>query len=382
MKIFYLPDLGEGLPDAVIREWHVSVGDEIKIDEPLVSMETAKALVDVPAPYDGVVEKLFGAVSDTIETASPLVGFIGEDLAVEKKDAGTVVGNLETDVSILQEASPDGPPRTSLSRERLAIKILPAVRLLAKRLGVDLNQIKAAADGYITRESVEKAAAIDASKTSETAIDDNFLPLSRSCRLMAEHMTRAHASVVPVTLVDDADVSSWNARQDMTIRMIRAVQQACMQEPSLNASFDGLRMKYRDNANINLGLALDTPHALYVPVLRDIQKASDAMLRTMIEHFKVQAQNQAIPQEALQDATITLSNFGALAGRYATPIILPPMVAIIGVGRARDAVVADAGKPAIHRILPLSLTVDHRAITGGQAARFLKVLIDTLMLPA
>ena len=105
MKLFKLPDLGEGLPDAIIREWHVKVGDEVKTDQPIVAMETAKALVDVPAVFDGKIEKLFGDVGDTIETGQPLIGFEGEGEAEEAKDAGTVVGAIEESEAVLKESA-------------------------------------------------------------------------------------------------------------------------------------------------------------------------------------------------------------------------------------------------------------------------------------
>ena len=128
------------------------------------------------------------------------------------------------------------------------------------------------------------------------------------------------------------------------------------------------------NEKINLGLAVDTPHGLYVPVLQDIGNRDDASLREQINRYKTQAQERSIPQEDLKGATIMLSNFGAIAGLYATPIIVPPMVAIIGIGKSRQQVVPANDQPAIHKVMPLSLTVDHRIITGGQTARFLKTL--------
>ena len=345
MIIFKLPDLGEGLPDAIIREWYVKQGDTVKSDQPLASMETAKALVDVPSPFSGKIEKLFGNPGDTIETGQPLIGFAGE--AQDKVHA---------------ETTP--PPKAA------SAKATPAVRALAKKLGVNLADISPQGD-YITTAEVEEAA------HKGTASHD-LEPLSPVRRAMVISMNESHKRVVPITLSDDADIFAWDDQQDITVRLIRAIVEGCESVPMLNATFDDQKLAYRLNPEINLGIAVDTPHGLYVPVIKNIAAQENRQLREKINQFKQQAQEKSIQQADLHGATIILSNFGAFAGRYANPIIVPPMVAIIGIGKAREEVVAAAGKPAIHRIIPLSITVDHRLVTGGEAARFLKAMIDAL----
>lgn len=349
MIIFNLPDLGEGLPDAIIREWYVKPGDEVTADQALASMETAKALVDVPSPYSGKIEKLFGKPGDTIETGQPIIGFAGEEEESEKKSS---ISPKESEVN--------------------TIRATPAVRALAKKLGVNLADIVPQGE-RITLAEVEQAA-----QKSGTGDMEALSPIQRA---MALSMTDSHRRVTPITLCDDADVSAWNPGQDITIRLIRAVAAACAAVPMLNATFDDEKLSYRLNPQINLGIAVDTPHGLYVPVIKNIAAASDEQLRQQIDLYKKQAQEKSIAQADLHNSTITLSNYGAFAGRYGNPIIVPPMVAIVGVGKARDAVVAVEGKPAVHRIVPLSVTVDHRIITGGEAARFLKTLLDDLARP-
>jgi len=363
MKIFKLPDLGEGLPDAIIREWHVNVGDQVKTDQTIVSMETAKALVEVPAPYEGRIEKLFGQVDDTIETGHPLVGFEGEDEHTEEtKDTGTVVGTIEQSQTILKESRPS--PLTQKT-----IKATPAVRALAKRLAVDLTTITAAGN-HITLEEVQQAA-----QHAQSNAMDSLPPVRQA---MALNMVKSHREVVPVTLSDEVDIAAWKGKDNMTLRLIRAVQHACQKEPMLNASFNSQNMTYRYNKTVNLGLAVDTPHGLYVPILKDIASHTDQQLRARINQFKQQAQDKTIAQEDLQGGTIILSNFGTLAGRIATPIVLPPMTAIVGVGKAYQGVVAVNHQPTVHPLLPLSITVDHRAVTGGEVARFLRAMMDSL----
>lgn len=374
MIIFKLPDLGEGLPDAIIREWYVKPGDKVKTDQPLVAMETAKALVDVPSPFPGQIEKLFGKAGDTIDTGQPLVGFVGEGKEEKSKDSGTVVGKIQESDMVIDDSSSNVATATREDISR--VKATPAVRALAKKLGVDLNKITYSG-ARITSVDVEQAA----KQSSKKPLQEGMETLSPVRRAMILSMTDSHKRVVPITLCDDADIAGWDKQQDITIRLIRAVIAACEAVPMLNATFDDEKMAYRLNPAINLGIAVDTVHGLYVPVLKNVAEQTDADLRQKIDKFKQQAQQKSIAQEDLHGATIILSNFGALAGRYGNPIIIPPMVAIIGVGKARDAVVPDNGKPAVHRIIPLSLSIDHRAITGGEAARFLKVLMDELNKP-
>ncbi len=368
MIIFKLPDLGEGLPDAIIREWHVKVGDTVKSDQPMVSMETAKALVDVPAPFAGKIEKLFGNPGDNIDTGQPLVGFEGECSLQTKKDNGTVVGKIQESETVLAAEAVNVAQAAQSESSR--IKATPAVRALAKKLGVDLATVHASGP-RITQEDVEKAS----KKPVEHADYEILSPMRRA---MVASMEESHRRVVPLCIWEDADLHAWDNQQDISIRIIRALIHACQNVPILNATFDDKNQQLKQNAEIHLGLAIDTPHGLYVPVIKNVASLNDRELREKIEAFKSQANQKSLTQQDLHGATITLSNFGSIGARYGTPIIIPPMVAIVGVGHACDAVVPYQGKPAIHRILPLSITVDHRIVTGGEEMRFLKAMIEHL----
>lgn len=372
MKIFKLPDLGEGLPDAIIRQWHVKPGDHVTKDQMLVSVETAKALVDVPAPFDGVIEQCFGEIDETLETGAPLIGFEGEGEIESHRDTGTVVGKIEQSDQILSNKI----TRTTLARSSTArVKATPAVRALARLHNVDLNQITPTGD-RITTEDVMAATR----KAPVSSIDSaNWTPLSGVKRAMALSMKASHQEIVPVTIIDDVDIHAWPDKQDISVRIIRAIITACQTEPALNALYDGQNMRIQQQSEINLGLAVDMPHGLFVPVMKNIANQTDAQLRETMERFKAQAKAKTIPKDDLHGASIVLSNFGVIAGRYATPIIVPPTVAIVGIGRLHKAVVPDQNdQPAVHRVLPISLTVDHRAITGGEAARFLAAMIEAL----
>jgi pyruvate dehydrogenase E2 component (dihydrolipoamide acetyltransferase) len=372
MKIFHLPDLGEGLLDAEIVEWQVRVGDRIVKDNPLVTVETAKAIVTIPSPFTGEIQKLFGASGDIIHTGDPLVEFLteaAEPPALEsatKADTGTVVGEVKAGKGVVRERP------AIVGHGALGVRATPAVRALAQRLDVDLAIVTPSGpDGMITAADVQRVARI----LGEVGPIE---PLRGVRRAMARTMAQAHAEVVPVTVFDDADIDAWREDEDVTLRLIRAIVAGCQREPSLNAWYDSHAVGRRVLRKIDLGIAVDTEDGLFVPVLRDVANRDAAELRRGLDALKQAVRQRSVPPEELRGHTFTLSNFGALAGRYASPVVVPPTVAILGAGKSCDQVVALDHAPVVHRILPLSLTFDHRAVTGGEATRFLAAVIEDL----
>lgn len=367
MKVFNLPDLGEGLPDAEIVDWHVKEGQQVEVDEPLVSMETAKAVVEVPSPHSGVIAKLHGEKGDTINTGAPLVSFDAIEDS-QKKDTGTVVGKVEVGETVVQEKV------TQVSKAG-GVKIMPAVRALAKKLEVDLASITPTGpDGTITKEDVQTA---HGQKSQSSPME----PLKGVRRMMAITMQQSHQEVVPVTIYDDADISDWEDK-DYTSRMLKAIVFACSKEPALNGYFDGKAMARRLLEECHVGLAMDTEEGLFVPVIENVQDKTPAALRDEINTLKQEVKARTVKPEQLKGNTITLSNFGNFAGRYASPIIVPPTMAIIAVGKIREEVRAVKGDPMVRTIMPISLSFDHRAVTGGEATRFLGHLLESLQKPS
>ena len=441
-KKFFLPDLGEGLPDATIVEWYVKVGDTIRLDDNLVSMETAKAVVDVPSPVSGKVLQLAGAAGDIVVTGSMLAEFEidaslpqraeGQDTghhhggapasghdtpkpaaapaAKAEGDAGTVVGAMQVgDAVVAQAAIASG-----------GVKAMPAVRAMARKLGVDIARVSpGGADGTVTMDDVKRAAADGSAKTgaasapartgAQVAATPAPAPASRSTlsqsgkpmrtqppgvaatgqpeqlkgvrRNMARVMADAHAQVVPTTLVDDADLHAWSGRQDITARLVRAIVTACKTVPALNAWFDGANLTRTLHPHVDIGIAVDTDDGLFVPALRNADMLDGNGVRAAIKRLRTQVEDRSIPSGELSGYTISLSNFGMFAGRYATPVVVPPCVAIVGAGKLSHDVVAVMGGIEVHRRMPISLTFDHRACTGGEAARFLAALLDDLAQP-
>jgi 2-oxoisovalerate dehydrogenase E2 component (dihydrolipoyl transacylase) len=368
MNIFNLPDLGEGLPDAEIHEWFVKEGDEVQADQPLAAMETAKAVVDVPCPQGGIIAKLFGKPGDVIKTGDPLVAF--EDASAKPADKGTVVGNLEESTEIFEDNFTIGIQNPSHRR----IKATSAVKILAKKLGVNLNTIKATGEhGVITQYDVQAQADINSLPPK------GFEPLRGVRRAMLNSMVHSHAEVVPVSIFDEVDIHEWNERTDITARLIKATIDACEVEPALNAWFDTHHSARQCFQQVHLGIAMDNEDGLFVPVIHDAGTYSTSELRHIINEFKKTVGDRSISADKLKGATIILSNFGKFAGRFASPIIVPPMVCIIAVGRLyKAAVVSENGTIEPHNMLPLSLSFDHRAVTGGEATRFLGAMMNSL----
>ena len=200
-------------------------------------------------------------------------------------------------------------------------------------------------------------------------------------RNMARVMADAHAKVVPTTLNDDADVQAWTPGNDVTVRLVRAIVRACKAVPALNAWFDGANLTRTLHRQVDIGIAVDTDDGLFVPALRNADMLDARGIREGINRLRMQVEDRSLPASELSGYTISLSNFGMFAGRYATPVVVPPCVAIVGAGKLSHDVVAVIGGIEVHRRLPISLTFDHRAATGGEAARFLKALLDDMALP-
>lgn len=368
MNTFDLPDLGEGLQEAEIVTWHVGVGDHVVADQPLVSVETDKAVVEIPSPQAGRVARLFGEPGDIVKIGGALVEF--ETAA--RADAGTVVGTIATTET---PKSRGAKPAAAKSSGPSRAKATPAVRSLARRLGVNLAHVAAGGpDGAILAADVERAAATIAKAGP-------LEPLRGVRRAMAINMERAHAEVVPATVTEEADIGDWAATGDVTPRLIRAIVAGCAAEPALNAWYLGRDKGRRLHDKVDLGIATDTEDGLFVPVLRDVGTRDADDLREGLERMKSDVRARTVPAEELRGQTITLSNFGMVGGLHAALMVLPPQVAIVGAGRIADRAVAHEGQLAVRRVMPLSLTFDHRIVTGGEASRFLAAVVADLDSP-
>jgi 2-oxoisovalerate dehydrogenase E2 component (dihydrolipoyl transacylase) len=397
---FNLPDLGEGLPEADIVAWHVKEGDRVEVDQPMLSVETAKAVVDVPSPYTGTIVKLHAKAGDTVQTGRPLVDFdvpAGASAPIQASAAsseqsgattsgggqGMVVGHMASlDEEFVDRAIVGGAGRARRDRVRAA----PAVRILAKRLGVQLSACRATGrHGLVTVDDVLAVANLGPSRARATAPSVPGLTdvdrLRGPRKAMAYTMSLSRDEIAMCTIFDDADIEAWGERSDITARLIRAIVAGVKAEPGLNALFDPAGPARKIMEHVHLAIAVDTSDGLIVPVLRDVGAQTPEQLREALNGLKERTHNRTVAPAEMRDYTFTLSNFGTMAGRYATPLVVPPTVAILGSGKLQRDVVAGATAPEIHTRMPLSLTFDHRCISGGEACRFLAAVITDLAKP-
>ena len=450
MREFKLPDLGEGLTEAEIVEWHVSADQDIKLNQPLVSVETDKAVVEVPSPVSGRVISLHGAPGDVIPVGDVLARFDDGSSARErgypaperglpsprqseaapdtssaaakadgkdKGDAPGVVGELPAAALVMADttASAAATPR------KPRVKAAPSVRALARELGIDLTQVQGSGpQGRITAKDIAKAAeppwerGLPGPRHGEAAPEpsqerglhgrrmeqagtrasrphrgqDALAPLpagsgeklSGPRRAMFHSMTAAHRDVALCTVMDDADIHDWESPRDFTPRLIRSMAAGCRAEPRLNGAFNAETGVLYMAEEVHMGLAMHTPHGLIVATIYNAGKLNLNELRDEVARLKKAGVDRTLKPEEVRGYTITLSNIAGGSSRYATPLMVPPTVGILGSGAARDEVVAVDGVIVIRRMLPLSLTFDHRCVAGADASRFLSAVLADLKL--
>jgi pyruvate dehydrogenase E2 component (dihydrolipoamide acetyltransferase) len=366
------------LAEAEILEWHVKPGDQVVADQPMVSVETAKAVVELPVPYSGAVTALHGAAGDIIATGAPLIDF----------DSGTVVGSMpDAREETWVDSATVGRARGTGEARRRA---LPMARALARHLGLDLEHIGGGANGaVITLEDVLAHARLNGAakgpRHDQSALEvpagATVESLRGPRRAMARSMSLSHAEVPLSTVFDDADIHAWSRHGDYMLRLMRAMIRAHTAEPALNAWYDSSADSRILLAHIDLAIAVDTPEGLIVPVVRNIEKQTPDELRAAVAAQKTAAHQRSLAPADLRGFTLMLSNFGTLAGRYGVPRVVPPAVAILGAGKVRRDAVAVGEVVEVHLRMPLSLSFDHRCITGGEACRFLAAAIADLEKP-
>lgn len=376
---FILPDLGEGITEAEIRKWLVREGDSVAEHQPVVEVETDKAVVEVPTPRTGRVLALLKGEGEVVRTGEALLT-LALDGEEEHPRSVSVVGELP-------EA--EEPPR-----ER--VLATPAVRALAREKGVALEGIPGTGPrGSVTREDVLAVAG-----RSGAAADDfgpvERIPFRGLRRTIARNLLRAHQMSVCVTGMEEVDVTElWQLRVRENEEVgkaglhltffpfiIKAVQHALAEHPLLNASVDDEKDEIILKKYCNMGFAVDTPDGLIVPVIRDVEKKSVIALAKELQDLSERARNRTVALPEMKGSSFTITNFGQFGGGFATPIINYPDVAILGCGRIADRPWVVKGEIAIRKILPLSLTFDHRVTDGGDATRFLSRVARFLEDPA
>lgn len=444
---FKFPDIGEGLTEGEIVRWLVKEGDEVKEGQSLVEVETDKALAEIPSPRTGVILKIMAKEKEVVKVGQVIVviGEKGETFAAapppsekperpkekgerpsekpeERRESFGVVGELEEaspeDLSavptppekisrapqeevIPKEVKPVAEKRPFVSEHALAT---PAVRALARELGVDINKVQGTgAEGRVLEKDVRQFAegkakpAEEAKEIKKVRKYDLYggverIPLRGVRRAIAKAMVKSKYTAPHVTAMDEADVTTlWKIREKekkvaegkgikLTILpfVIKAVISGLIEHPYLNATLEEENEQIILKKYYNIGLATDTPEGLMVPVIKNAKEKSIFQLAQESAELAEKARNRKVDLADLKGGTFTITNYGAVRGTYGTPIINYPEVAILGVGRIQEMPVAKNGKVVVRKILPLSLSFDHRVVDGAEAARFLSTLISRL----
>lgn len=404
---FKFPDIGEGLTEGEIVRWLVKEGDEVKEGQPLVEVETDKALAEIPSPKTGVILKILAREKEIVKVGQVIVifGEKGESLAApptKPKSVG-VVGELEEapEEIPVTEAKVEPVKPALVSEHALAT---PAVRGLAKELGVDINRVRGSgSEGRVLEKDIRQFAEAKEKppepekKATKVKKYDLYgyvdrIPLRGVRRSIAKAMVKSKYTAPHVTAMDEADVTElWKIREKekktaekkgvkLTILpfIIKAVIAGLSEHPYLNASLDDENEEIILKKYFNIGVATDTPEGLMVPVVKNAKDKSILQIAQELTQLVEKARNRTIDLADLKGGTFTISNYGALGGIYATPIINHPEVAILGVGKIKDTPVVRTGKLVVRKLLGLALSFDHRVVDGAEGARFLNTVIARL----
>ncbi|MGE5237180.1 MAG: dihydrolipoamide acetyltransferase family protein [Chloroflexota bacterium] len=376
---FLLPDLGEGITEGEVRKWVVREGESVDEHQVILEVETDKAIVEVPSPRKGKVLKIHKREGETAKVGEVLMVIAEEGEAVpapEKPKSVSVVG-------VLPEAEEE-------------ILATPAVRSLAKDLGVSLDGIRGSGPGgSITAEDV-RVASERAKKAEDQYGVVERSPMRGLRKTIAKNLLTSQRMTAFVTGMDEADVTELSALRKREMKdllgkglhltfmpfFIKAVLHSLHEHPLLNASVDEEKEEVIVKKYYNFGMAVDTPDGLLVPVIKNADRKTILELADEIQRLSERAKKRKISLEELKGSTFTFTNYGHFGGTFATPIINYPDVAIIGTGRIADKPWVRDGKIVIRKILPLSLTFDHRVTDGVDAAVFLTKVIGYLEDPA
>lgn len=363
---FRLPDLGEGMAEAEIVRWEVAVGDHVGRDQIVAIVQTDKAEVELPVPFAGTITGLGGDTGDMLPVGATLLELTPDDATVR--------------------APTSKPVRTDGGGAQAA----PPVRKLARELGVDLGEVAGSGPGgRVTANDVRAAASAEGS----AAVGEERVPLRGIRRAMARNMAEAWHTVPHISLLDEIDARPLldalrEAREQLgspsltlTAFFVRASVLALVAQPILNASLDEAAGELVYHAAINVGVAVASDDGLVVPVVHDAQSLSLRALGDEINRLTAAARSGGLPLEEIRGATFTVTNYGTEGGRFATPIVRPPQVAILGCGAIRPQPVVDGDHVVAAPALPLSLSADHRVVDGHDATAFLDAVATLLREP-
>lgn len=392
---------------------HGKPGDVIETGKPLVTFGNAEEFKsrtgkDHLAEDEDEISKIASLPSAVPQAPAPQSSTPVQALARKLKvDLARIQGSGKDHSITLadvrkaaEEARPqeDGAAEDPSERAAIAVdfgkgvRAAPKVRAAANAAGIDMRGLRPTGhQDNVTLADVHKKRVQQPATRIEPGsyklpertqeVTGKPTPVRGERRSMALNMAKARDTIVNTTVYDTADISQWQGKTDISVRLIRAVCAASMVEPALNAWFDGEKMERTLHQNVNVGIAVDSSHGLSVPVIHGAEGKSAQELRGTLNELREAVYAKRVKPEQLQNATITLSNFGMIAGTFATPIVTPPQVAIVATGRIMQELRLTESGIVNVRHIPVSLSFDHRAVTGGDAVRFLAAFIADLSLP-
>ena len=414
---FILPDLGEGVHEAELIKWCVSVGDTVQEHQTLAEMETDKALVEVPSPWTGVIESLNATEGEIVKVGSKLVNYkVGSQESESEPagsdappDTGCVVGAVDDNMSV--PASFQRTAETDPQSQSKKSNATPAVRRIAKEQNVDINAVQGTGrGGRVTASDIEAVTSAQQPAQQTPTIEQSpaaplatrvsvpqegvmqRIPFRGIRRKIAEALTHSLKTAAHFQVVDEADVTALEKRRrgmsDLVGRkfsllpfIMMAVAKGLKKHPSMNSTVDDFVEEILLHSNINIGCAVDTDNGLMVAVIKNADSLSPVQLAEETTRLAKACRDRSIDREELSGGTFTISNVGSYGGMFTTPIINYPEVGILGVGRAKEQVLTKDGAFYAGLVLPLSLSCDHRVVDGAEAARFLHTVIELLENP-
>jgi 2-oxoisovalerate dehydrogenase E2 component (dihydrolipoyl transacylase) len=415
IREFKLPDLGEGLEDAEVVRWLVSEGDEVRLNQPLVEVDTAKALVEIPSPVAGKVAKLHASEGAVVKVGAPLVTFEVAEEAAEAKRTAVLVGyGVEDQPKVARRrrlrpkdglgVRPQPPKRSeSASAEPSApsgsspptgvVLAAPPVRKLAKEMGVDLSRVSGTGTGgRITKDDVVAVAGAGVAEAApDTDEREERIPIRGVRRRVAERVARSAAEIPHVTTFLTVDATHLLAARDAAQSragdkkvsplavVARAFVEICKEHPKLNASWDEEAQEIVLKRHYHLGVATDTERGLVVPVIKNADSKDVVDLAAEIARLAAAARQGAAAPEDLSGSTVTISNVGTFGAEFGTPIINWPESSILALGAIVERPLMDSGQLVVRPTVTLSLSFDHRIADGAEAGRALyelKLLLE------
>jgi len=362
---FKLPDLGEGLTEGEVARWLVEEGQVIAEDDPLVEIQTDKTTVEIPSPAAGRVARILVAEGDVVPVGTVLV-VIGDD-------GGAPAETPSAEPTLARKDDRRGQALGPVPEGR--VKATPLVRRVAQELGVDLASVVPAGAGGRVTEADVRAAASDLSGGQAPGAEGRRVPLRGVRRLIAEHMTRAHREIPPVTWVEECDFESVELDR-LVPTVVKACALALREFPELNARLEDDAIVYLERYDI--GVAVQTERGLVVPVVRGCDTKSIEEIDEELARLADGARAGTLAAHDLRGSTFTVTSAGKLAGLFHTPIVNHPEVAILGVGRIAPRPVVRDGEVVVRRMGTIAITFDHRVIDGARASEFGLAVIHRL----